>query len=249
MKIRSISRFPITLLIKVILLLVLIGALIWGWHLVRNPNFMPIQNIKVQAKYEHLDQDSLAKIISPYVTHQGLVSVNVAAIKAALLQRPWIENVYIKRIWPNTLEINITEQQAFAYWNDNALLNVQGEIFAPPKKTFPPGLPSFQGPNDQEFLIFQQYHAWNNALASLNLSIQELDLNQRLSWQMVLSNKIIVVLGGANVTERFKRFLQIYPKALAAHATDIKKIDLRYPDGIAVEWQSNVKPPTITANS
>lgn len=244
MKIKPETRFPqnqqpkrrgfLRLLLSGILLAGIVAVGYGGWHLLNNPNFMPVQQVKLAATYAHVNQKTLANIVTPYVTHAGLFSLRAEQLKQAVLADPWIYDVWIKRVWPNQIIIKVTEQQAVAIWNNNSLLNPDGDEFAPPKNTFPANLPALAGPEGQQQFVWQQWQQFSKALEPLNLTIAQLSLNSRGSWQMTLSNNIKVVLGHNDVEQRFNRFVSNYPKNIAATAANIASIDLRYSDGFAV---------------
>lgn len=68
----------------------------------------------------------------------NLLSMNVGAVKALILKEPWVDQVWIKRHWPSTVEIIVNEYKPFAlvnlerdgkrqlYYMDN-----KGVVFAP----------------------------------------------------------------------------------------------------------------------
>lgn len=232
---RSIPRFY--WLLRILILLALLLSLAWGWHLIRNPRFMPIKNIKLVATYQHIDQQTLQKIIAPYTENMGLFSVDTETLKQALLQQPWVYSVLIKRVWPDQIEVNIIEQKAVAYWNKDGLLNSQGQEFTPNKKTFPTGLVELRGPEGQQQQVLLQFQQFNSLLSPLNLSITELDLNSRGSWQMTLGNGMEIILGRVDIGKKFNRFVDVYPKVLASQAQNVMRVDLRYSDGLAVQWR------------
>lgn len=221
-------------LFRSILILIFFAVIFAGWHLLKNPNFMPIQRVKLEATYQHVDQKTLAAIVTPYVTQAGFFSLPAEQLKSAVLAQPWVYTVWIKRIWPDQIIIQVTEQQAVAIWNNNSLLNPEGDEFAPAKKTFPANLPKLSGPEGQQQLVWQQWQQFNSELAALKLTVAELDLNSRGSWQLILDNNIKVIVGRNDVEQRFNRFMANYPKNLADHAANIASIDLRYGDGFAV---------------
>src|SRR5690606_11213476 len=43
---------------------------------------------------------------------------------------PWVRQASIRRVWPNTLRVQIEEQQPLALWNENQMINSWGEAFA-----------------------------------------------------------------------------------------------------------------------
>lgn len=206
------------------------------WSLLKNPNFMPIKTVKIDASYQHLNPQNLQDIIAPYVS-TGLFSVDVENLKRQLLQQPWIYNVLIRRVWPDELEIQIDEQQTVAIWNKTELVNVEGDVFIPPIKTFPQGLPLFQGPDGQQQIVLQQYQQFSGILAPLHLTINEIHLNPRHSWQLKLNDGTTLLLGRGDVIPRLNRFVAIYPKIFTDPHQQAQKVDLRYSNGLAVEWK------------
>lgn len=94
-------------------------------------------------------------------------------------------------------------------------------------------------------------------MALLEFEVVRLDLDDRRSWQMVVSKyekpvaangemssqKIDVKLGRFETEKRLKRFVRILPSLAVGHGSDnknltnkmIKVIDMRYPNGFAVQ--------------
>ncbi len=225
-----------------LILLLFLGAMIWTWVLVHDPNFMPVQKVQVDATYQHVERQTITDMVTPYVTDQGLFTVNTDALKQHLLQIPWLKKVLVQRIWPDTIKIKLTEQVPVAVWNNNALLNPQANIFAPSPTTFPSGLPHLNGPDDQAALVWQTYQQFNQALAPIGLQIIQMDLNPRRSWQMLLNNNTLILLGRTELTERLQRFISAYPKVFVNNGK-AKSVDLRYTAGFAVQWET---PPAKT---
>jgi cell division protein FtsQ len=46
-----------------------------------------------------------------------------------------------------------------------------------------------------------------------------------------------VVLGRDQVTERFERFVTVYQERLVSRANEVKRVDARYSNGVAVKWK------------
>lgn len=236
-------------LLKITLILFLLISTFWSWRLLHSPRFMPIKQVQLITTYQHVDQKTLQSIITPYVVDNGLFTIRVDQLKQQLLQQPWINSVLIKRIWPDKIEIDIAEQQALAVWNKDNLINPDGEIFSPPKKTFPNELPQFNGPDDQQELVVQQFKQLNTLFSAIGLQINNLNLNSRGSWQVGLNNGFVIMLGRTDIQQRVARFINVYTKTLADHTQDILSVDLRYPDGVAVEWRDHKVPGSTSITS
>ena len=63
-------------------------------------------------------------------------------------------------------------------------------------------------------------------------------LDARGAWEFDLDNGITVRLGRRQIDERFARFVAAGVGQIAAHASDIGYIDMRYTNGFAIGWRT-----------
>jgi cell division protein FtsQ len=161
----------------------------------------------------------------------------VDKIKQSILQLPWVYAVSINRVWPNKLVIKITEQQAMARWNNNALLNSNADIFIPNAADLPNDLPNLFGPNDQAEEVWHSYQEMNQAIKNLGLDITGLGLNSQGCSRLVLNNGINVILGNEAIMKRFYEFIKVYPKIIGVNGKNVANVDLRYSNGLAIKWK------------
>ena len=80
----------------------LLGALVVaiGWLLNR-----PIEKITVAGRFQRVSAYDIEKLARRRVVGEGLVGVNLAAVRSALLQLPWVDDVSVARQWPNGLRV------------------------------------------------------------------------------------------------------------------------------------------------
>jgi cell division protein FtsQ len=211
---------------------------IWGWNFINNPKNFPIKSVKVQATYHHLRPKMLEAVITPHI-NSGILKLNSTELKDSLRQLPWVGEVAIHRAWPDGLIIKIDEQQAMAKWGAQQLLNAQGKIFEPPLNTFPAGLPQFRGSEKHISELILNYQKMSHILKPLSLSIVEISANDRQSYSLVLNNGFKLWLGRTNPLQRLERFVKVYPKIIANPTKTPESIDLRYENGLAVQWKDN----------
>ena len=213
-------------------------SLVWGWHMIRDPDQFPIKVVKVQADYQHLNHDAIAQQILPFAD-RGFFNLNGRELTRQLQQSPWVADVDIHRVWPDTIIIKITEQQAVAQWGKQALVNTEGKIFMPPVNTFPAKLPLLNGADNQVATLLQYYRDMSGILAPLKLTISELDANDRQALNLILNNGTKVFLGRTDPVQRLQRFAKVYHEIFTATDTQAESVDLRYENGISVKWQIN----------
>ena len=84
----------------------------------------------------------------------------------------------------------------------------------------------------------EQYQQLAKALGRLGRSIGMLKLDERGAWEFRTASGIHVMLGKDDIMDRFQRFLLVLgSKQLAPRVNDVKQIDTRYSNGVAVSWK------------
>lgn len=215
------------------------GVFLWRW--LEKPTTFPITHIVVEGDYAHVSNTTLEKTIQANLSG-GFFSVHLRVIRNALLGYPWIESVSFRRVWPNTLRVRLHEHIPLARFGATCVLSVHDQVFCPELKTIPQNLPLIDAPVDQaqSAAIFYQNAS---ALAKLmGTTITILTVNAEQSWSLVLSNSIKVQLGRQIPLKRFARFVAVYPKIMNTSKQSIASVDLRYPDGMAVQFSASSKP-------
>ena len=220
----------------VVLLLVIAAAMAEAGRWLAAPGTLPIKRIRVEGTFRHVSAQTLRELVATSV-HGGFFSVDVAGVKRAVEALPWVARAGVRRVWPDTLALDVQEQHALARWGDGGLINLHGELFTPAVDSYPAGLPLLQGPPQMNAQLAARYTAMQQELIPLGLRIAELTLDARRAWRVRLDNGLELMLGRSDSAARLQRFVAVYPKVLAARATDIARVDLRYTNGFAVAWR------------
>ena len=76
----------------------------------------------------------------------GFFNLDVDAVRIALLAEPWVNDVTVKRIWPDSIHVTVIEQLPAARWKEKGLLNTAGQYFEPDAASIPSNLPLLSGP-------------------------------------------------------------------------------------------------------
>ena len=194
----------------------------------------PLQRISVTSKPQFVSDQEIGRMMANEIG-QGFFNVEVEHIKAKLEQHPWIASAGVTRVWPDRLEIAIVEEVPIARWGKSQLLNQYGEVFTPPDSGHLPNLPVLLGPEDGQVVMMQRFKELSDILFPAGLRLQQLSLSDRGSWELVLSDGVVVVAGRKDVTERIRRFLAIYDSQIRNDIAVIEKVDLRYSNGLSVK--------------
>lgn len=205
-----------------------------------NPETLPVNKIRVHGEFINVDEAMLYKAVSNTVAG-GYFNVDVERVRAVVEQLAWVKEASVRRVWPDTLSVSIVEQKPIAISKELGLINGNGGVFKPEKKVISNLLPVFEGKASLNKLMIEKYNAMNKLLITVDRKITYLKLDARHALELTLDNDLKIILGRGDTTQRLKRFISIYHKVIANRAVDIKAIDLRYTNGMAISWKRNIK--------
>ena len=225
-----------------------------AWRLAQ-PETLPIQTVQVEGEFRYFAKENLYTAIGD-LANGGFFNVDVRAVKQAAEDMAWIDRASVRRIWPDTLRIEIVEQVPLALWVENKeggesqekgknkMVNMRGELFQPPAKKLPKGLPFFMGPEGAEELLAKRYQQLSRMFVNTGLGVARLTLSDRRAWQMTMNNGLKIVLGRTMKDEQLQRFVSAYTDVIADKVQNVWSIDLRYTNGFAVRWKELA--PTVS---
>jgi len=220
-----------------LLLVAVVALLALGVRKLQEPQTLPIKQIQALGTFNHIDEDMLRQVVAKTV-RGGYFTVNVDDVQRAVQAIPWVAHDSVRRVWPDTLAISVTEQQTQAEWAKGGLVNQQGVLFFPERNTYPKGLPVFDGPAGTERNLTEIYQMAKAIIEPLQLKVQEIHMDSRRAISLTLDNGIKVILGREETRTRLERFTRVYRKLLVQRANDIARVDLRYSNGLAVGWRT-----------
>jgi len=222
-----------------LVLVVTLTVVTWGTVTLLNPETLPVRSVQLEGIFKFMKEEDLQKAIAPYAKG-GFFTVNIEQVQEAVHSLAWVDDVSVRRVWPDTLRIKIREQQPMARWRDDGLLNIRGEHFAA-EQSLVADLPVLYGPNGFEQALARRYTEIDGLLKNVELKVAGLYVDQRRSWRVRLTNNIELKLGRTGVSPRLQRFVRTYPQVLAKKAASINTVDLRYTNGFAVQWRPEDK--------
>ena len=187
-----------------------------------------------------VDRNEVQQLLLPLV-NRGFFTVNIDYIRDRLLQLPWVADIFVRRTWPDQVEVTIIEKNALARWKDNTLLSETGVLFSPKQGTYPTDLPRLNGPSGQQVFMLDNFKEMNRILLPIHAKIAYLELTPYFTWKLMLDNGMTLQIGHKDILTRLDHFVKVYPKIVGNRTTDVDYVDLRYPNGVAVRWKSVLK--------
>lgn len=213
---------PIFLLIS----LVLVGL---NWLLAQ-----PVSQVKVYGDIQYINLQQLEEASNPWLA-ASFWRLDLQGLKTSLEEDPWLKSVHLTRQWPNILRIELVERHPWAHWQGK-LIDKQGEGFAPANAS---ELTLARSLSVEEEKLAEAVKFWQDfdiLLQANQLSLTQLTLTPRGSWQLKLTNGIEIYLGSSLIEQRLQQFILAWQGWLEMQSSNIASIDLRYPNGLAVAW-------------
>ncbi len=196
----------------------------------------PIRHIVVDAPFQRVTAVQIEAACAPLL-RTGFLTVDLDALRDAVAEMAWVDDVKVRRQWPNAVRLVVTEQVPAARWGTSGLLNTRGELFLAEARHVPPELPQLAGPEGTEWQVAQRYLEARAALLPRGLTPVALTLNERGAWRLELDTGLLVWLGREQADERMARFIDTVVPLLLSTAGSAKYVDMRYANGFAVRWR------------
>lgn len=136
------------------------------------------------------------------------MSQDIDVLQQSVEALPWVAHAAIRKQWPDTVKVFLTEHQPEAIWNGNELLDKNGLVFDGDVALLKDEKVKLYGPKDTGPEVLQTYRELSPKFQQLGLAISSLVLNERRAWQIILDNGIRLELGKESLLERIERFFR-----------------------------------------
>lgn len=224
---------------KILLYILYISFISWIWliiclAIIQVKEKYPITKLKISGQLDYIAPLEIESKIADLLNN-NLWVINVSKIRDKLCADPWIQDVFVNKLWPDVLQVNVVQHNPIAKWNEQYILSSTG-LLLPLLNRQNLDLPIFYGQAGQENMILETYLMLLEKLTSVGLFISKLAVMPDHSIQLTLSNGIVLKLGTSDISNRINRFIIIYKKKLQPIISDVSYVDLRYTNGVAVGW-------------
>jgi cell division protein FtsQ len=213
-----------------------------AWWALRHPLFA-IAGITVQGDTAHNSAVTLRANVAPRLAG-NMFTIDLAAARQVFESVPWVRKAVVRREFPNRLRVQLEEHKVAALWgadSESRLVNNFGEVFeANAGEVDQEELPRLAGPDPQSAQVLAMYRALKPLFDPLDLTVDQLTLTARGSWQLELDSGAVIELGSGSAEEvmgRTRRFVQTLTQVASRygrHPEALVSADLRHTNGYAV---------------
>ena len=198
----------------------------------------PIDRVVVNGDFYHLKEKEVINLIDQKVK-DGFLSLNLSGLNKYLESEPWIRNATIRRSWPSTIIVDITEEKPIARWGEKQVLNNVGDYLEITDKQSIKNLPTFTSEFGKSKEMIKSYQLMSEIFGPTGLKVQEIRRDVVGSWLITTSSGIQINLGRDQLVQKLRRFQVVWSAQLSSQVEKIKTIDMRYPNGISVAWNQD----------
>lgn len=198
----------------------------------------PLSRVTIDGPFQRVTAVQLEGLVRAHLP-AGVLSVDIGQMQAALRSVDWIDQVSVKRRWPDGLHVTVTEQIPAARWGDDGLLNIRGELFLQKARHVPAELPRLDGPAGTEWQVAQRYLSMRDRLLAAGLGLSTVQLDARGAWRVRLSNGIEVRLGREESDKRIELFVDVVAPMISVRSGEVTYVDMRYSNGFAIGWNES----------
>lgn len=191
-----------------------------------------ISAIQISGQSETAELDVLERLAIP--EHESMVLFDVNAARERVQQIPWVDEVTIRKVFPGTIEVTITERVPFALWQRDGevfLIDAEGRVLSDYIAPRYRGLPVLVGAGAREQAVaivelISQFPAMHAQMRGATL------VSDR-RWDITLNNGILIMLPEA---DPFPALIQLetLDQAQGLLSRDILSVDLRLADRVVV---------------
>lgn len=206
-----------------------------------------IAELKVIGARNAAEHRQLIAHVGPVVQDNYFTS-DLPEIRDKALELSWVDRVVVSRAWPNSIKLRVMPRHAIARWGTGRLLSDSGDIFTEVQASQVQHLPLLHGPTTHAKMMMRRYHEINALFLPTNLRLKELYLTERMTWFMQFDNGLRVMVDKDQTMSKLQRLSHLAHRDLKPVWSKIAAIDLRYRNGMAIQWKNATAPQIVNGH-
>ena len=203
-----------------------------------------VANLQVVGTNSALESKQLTRYLTPVVKENYFTS-DLEKIRDQALQLSWVDRVVVSRAWPNTIRVRVMPRHAIARWGTGRLLSDSGEVYTEVQVKDHTKLPILHGPLSQSKMMMRRYNEINQLFLPANLRLKDLYLTERMTWFMQFDSGLRVIVDQDQTMSKLQRLSYLAETDLKPVWSKISAIDLRYRNGISIQWKNSIVPKIV----
>ena len=195
-----------------------------------------IEDLDVNIYYEH-------SLISDYEVIRSDVSEMIKSeiididSQLGLFRNTWVHSFKSKKNWPESLEVKIKEHQPLAELFGGSYLTHTGHIIFPRKQEIEFDIVFIDGPDRDILDLFYLSRAIQTQLNRFNSRVVSFELLNNDLLKTITDSGVVIIFSRKSFQVQLERLEDFISFELnSGKLEDIRNIDLRYKNAIAVKY-------------
>ncbi|OTG85022.1 cell division protein FtsQ/DivIB [Acinetobacter sp. ANC 4648] len=203
-----------------------------------------VANLQVVGTDSALATQQLTQHLTPVVKDNYFTS-DLEKIRDQALQISWVDRVVVSRAWPNAIRVRVMPRHAIARWGTGRLLSDGGEVYTEVVIKDHTKLPMLHGPLSQSKMMMRRYNEINQLFQPVGLRLKDLYLTERMTWFMQFDSGLRVIVDQDQTMSKLQRLSHLAQTDLKPVWPKISAIDLRYRNGLSIQWKNSIAPKIV----
>lgn len=191
-----------------------------------------IQNVKITGQSETSEVDVLDRLdLGPY---PSIVTFDVDAARDRVRTLPWVADATIRKLFPDTIEIAVSERTPYAIWQHGSALSLidrDGALISNSVDDRYVGLPLVVGDGAADRV--SEYTALLDRFPAFKPRVKAGALVSARRWNLVLTDGVEIMLPETGIDAALKEVIDA-DRDGGLLSRDIVAVDLRIPDRLVV---------------
>jgi len=235
--------------ISAVLAVAAVAVLIAGAYMAHNGGaLLPFRWVDVSGPFARVSAEQIRAAVGPAAS-RGFFGVDLAEVRTGALSLPWVATAEVRKVWPDTLEISVTEREVLGRKGVDQLVDVAGNVFQARGAGDTRGLPLLDAQPAQMAQLAEYYRLAQDDVEPLGRQITAARMSPRGALELQLNDGLEVHLGSRELLPRWRRFIGSLPRLAALDPRPIAAVDLRYTHGYAVRYVEAEVPVTTPPES
>lgn len=230
-----------------VLLPMIVFALLTLDYLYR-PNAFALEELEFSGSFNRVQIQSVEEKTSTAL--QGnFFTIDLDRIRDHVLSVAWVKDVNVRRKWPNSLTLHVSEYVPHMRWGEDGWVSRSGTIVLDDSLSTDVHVPTLNGDTQYVSELFAFAQLWQKQLVHQGLVLNDVERSSSSAWVISFSHKVLdysgeeeastgygvttLLLGSEDVQNRLDRFLRMYSQNnILLQASNV--VDARYPNGLAI---------------
>ena len=220
----------------------LVAAFVYEKRIVIN-DFVnrPVTSIAVGGEMTNIDQGKLQALLTSLVD-QRFFEMDIESLALNIEQIPWVNDVQIRKQWPDQIKVMVSERVPVARWGATGLVDSNGAVFSNDGARVEfSSLPILSGSDLSNSALVEKFLEIEPMFTAKNIGFEQLSQSNTGSWSIKVAGGHDVILGKYEFEKRMERFFTLWNILTLEQRDAISTMDFRYSNGAAVSWRSNKK--------